>query len=104
MIQAKDGILVEGAEQDPVKFPGRTPIAPERFFDNYARTVAAARLSKLLDDDREGSGRDSQVENRVFSASERLAKGLVGRRVRIIALHVAQQGTQLLVGRVLVAT
>src|ERR1700693_3031420 len=99
MIQAKDGILVEGAEQDAVEFPGRSPIAPERFFDNYARTVAAARLSKLLDDDCEGSGRDSKVENRVFSASERLAKGLVGRRVRIIALHVAQQGTQFLVRR-----
>src|ERR1700681_3838306 len=99
MIQAKDGILVEGAEQDPVEFSGRSPIAPERFFDNYARTVAAARLSKLLDDDCEGGGRDSQVKNRVFSASERLAKGLVGRRVRIIALHVTQQGTQFLVRR-----
>src|ERR1700730_4797445 len=97
MIQAKDGILVEGAEQDPVEFPGRSPIAPERFFDNYARTVAAARFSKLLDDHCEGSGRDSQVENRVFSASERLAKGLVGYRGRIVALHVAQQGTQRLV-------
>src|ERR1700681_960814 len=63
MIQAKDGILVEGAEQDPVEFPGRSPIAPERFFDNYARTVAAARFSKLLDDHCEGSGRDSEVEN-----------------------------------------
>src|ERR1700726_3506248 len=99
MIQAKDGILVEGAEQDLVEFPGRSPIAPERFFDNYARTVAAARFSKLLDDNWEGGGRDSQVENRVLSTSERLANRLVGRRVRIIALHVAQQGTQLLVRR-----
>src|ERR1700730_1131176 len=99
MIQAKDGILVEGAEQDPVEFPGRSPIAPERFFDDDARTLAAARFSKLLDDNWEGGGRDSQVKNWVFSASERLAKGLVGRRVRIIALHVAQQGTQLLVRR-----
>src|ERR1700686_2395535 len=99
MIQAKDGILVEGAEQDPVEFPGRSPIAPERFFDNYARTVAAARLSKLLDDNCEGSGRDSQVENRVFSASERQGKGLVRRRVRIIAPAVAPEGTKLPVGR-----
>jgi hypothetical protein len=50
MIEAKDGILVKGAEQDPIEFPGRSLIAPERFFDNYARTVAAARFSKLLDD------------------------------------------------------
>src|ERR1700682_1074787 len=99
MIEAKDGIFVEGAEQDPIEFPGGSPIAPERFFDNYARTVAAARFSKLRDDDCEGSGRDSQVENRVLRASERLTNRLLGRRVRIIALYVAQQGTKLLVRR-----
>jgi hypothetical protein len=31
----------------------------------------------------------------VLSACERLTQGLVGRRIRIIALHVAQQGAEL---------
>src|SRR6202140_2655390 len=99
MVQTENSPFFKSSEQDAVEFPGGSPIAAERFFDNYARPRATARFSKLLDDHCEGSGRDSEVENRVFSASERLANRLVGRRVRIIALHVAQQGTQLLVRR-----
>src|SRR6202163_123823 len=95
MVQTEDSPFFKSSEQDPVEFPGGSPIAPERFFDNNARPATAARFSKLLDDHPEVGGRNSQIKNRVLSACERLTQGLVGRRIRIIALHVAQQRVEL---------
>src|ERR1700681_2014544 len=95
MVQTEDSPFFKSSEQDPVEFPGGSPIASERFFDNDARPVAAARFSKLLDDRPEVGGRNSQIKNRVLSACERLTQGLMSRRVRIIALYVAQQRAEL---------
>src|ERR1019366_8926484 len=95
MVQTEDGLFFKSSEQNAVEFPGRIPIAAERLFDNDAGPVAAARFSKLLDDYLEVGGRNSQIKNRMLSACERLTQSLVGRRVRIIALHVAQQRAEL---------
>src|ERR1039458_1794660 len=96
MVQTEYSPFFKCSEQDAVEFPGRSPIAAEGFFDNDARSVAAARFSKLLDDHSEVGGRNSQIKNRMLSACECLTQGLVGRRVRIIALDVAQQRAELL--------
>src|ERR1700733_11133414 len=95
MVQTEDSPFFKSSKQNAVEFPGRTPIAAEGFFDNDTRPVAAARFPKLLDDHPEVGGRNSQIKNRVLSARERLTQSLVGRRVRIIALHVAQQRAEL---------
>jgi len=72
MVQTEDGLFFESPKQDAVEFPGRISIAAERFFDNDARPVAAARFSKLLDDHSEVGGRNSQIKNRMLSSCERL--------------------------------
>src|ERR1700684_3089029 len=74
MVQTEDSAFFKSSEQDAVEFPGRSPIATERFFDNDARPVAAARFSKLLDDHPEVGGRNSEIKNRVLSASEHLTQ------------------------------
>src|ERR1700693_54051 len=42
MVQTEDSPFFKNTEQDAVEFPGGSPIAAERFFDNAARPVAAA--------------------------------------------------------------
>src|ERR1700683_119333 len=78
MVQTEDVLLFKSSEQDAVEFPGGSTIAAERFFDNDARPVAAARFSKLLDNRPEVGRRNSQIKNRVLRVSERLTQSLVG--------------------------
>jgi hypothetical protein len=39
MVQTEDGPFFKSSEQDAVEFPGRSPIATERFFDNDAHPL-----------------------------------------------------------------
>ena len=41
MVDAKDILLIEGAEKDLVQAPCRLKITPKRFFDDDARTLCA---------------------------------------------------------------
>ena len=72
MVQTEDSPLFKSSEQDAVAFFGRTSIAAERFFDNDARPVAAARFSKLLDDHPEVGWRNSEIKNRVLRATAKI--------------------------------
>src|ERR1700736_1068306 len=50
MVNAEDAILSKGAEQNLVEFLGRGEIPAERLFNNHSRTLGAARLCQLFDD------------------------------------------------------
>jgi hypothetical protein len=44
MVDAKDVLLVESAEQNPIEFLRRVEVVTEGFFNNDASTIGAARV------------------------------------------------------------
>src|SRR2546425_8771361 len=95
VVDPEDRCLIEGAEQDPVELLRGGDVVAERFLDDDAGAVRAARLAELLHDQLEQHGRDGQVVRRPSGGAQLFADGLERRRVLVVAVDVAQQAAQL---------
>src|SRR5258706_7015938 len=104
MVDAEDVLFVERAEQDPVEFLRRDTVVTERFFNDDASAVGAARLGQLFDNQPEQRGRDSEAMSRLRRGAQLPANGLEGCRVVIVTVDVAQQTRQFVQRRRIDAT
>src|SRR5262245_57589743 len=95
MIDTKDVLLVESAEQNPIEFLRRGEVVTERFFNDDASTTSAACLGELFHDELEKGRWDGEVMRRPLRRAELLADGLEGSHVFVIAVDVPQQAAQL---------
>src|ERR1700746_998820 len=68
----------------------------ERFLHNDSRAPPAIRFGQVLDNGFEQDRRNCQVVRRAFWLLEFLARCVEGRRILIVAVHVAQQSDQLI--------
>ena len=64
MIDPKDVLFVESAEQNPIEFPGRGEVVTEGFFNDDASTTRAACLGELFHDESEQGRGDGEVMRR----------------------------------------
>src|SRR5262245_31205983 len=95
MVDAKDRLLVEGTEQGTVERLRREEIVTERFFNNDARAVRASSFAQLFHNCLEQPGRNGEIVRWPLRRAQLLPEGLKRRRVLIVAVHIAQQTTQL---------
>ena len=98
VVDAEDRRLVEAAEQRPVQLPRRGEVRPKGFFDDHAGALGTARLGQLIHDQPEQRGRDGEIMRGPLRGAELCANGLERRRVRVVAIDIAQQAAQLLEG------
>ena len=71
-------------------------IAPERFFDDDPRLLGAAGFGETLHDRAEHARRNRQVVNRPGCGAQSLFQPGEGRRIGVVAAHIAQLRRQLL--------
>src|SRR5262249_7073711 len=94
MVDPKDSLLVEAAEQRAVQLLRRREVTAEGLLDDDARTGSAAGFAELLDDQLEHRGRNRQIVRRTLRGTELLAYGLERRRVPVVTVDVTQQARQ----------
>ena len=95
VIDAKDRLLLEGAEQRAVERLGRGKVVAEGLFDDDSRPLGAARSGQLLDDRPEQRRGDGEVMRGPLGPAQLLTKVCEGGRVAIVAVDVAQESAQL---------
>ena len=110
MIDAKNLILAENAEQFAIERPRRSEIGAERLFDDDASPCAVCltrqpRLAEMAADRRKTGRRRGQIEQPVavglalaLDAGELAADFFVSLRIVRIALHIGDAGEKLLHG------
>ncbi len=100
VIDAEDGLLVEGAEQRPVEPLRRAQVVAERLLHDHARVLRAARSGQLLHHRPEQHGRDGEAMRGPLGLAQLRAERLERGRVLVVAVDVAQKAAQLLGRRV----
>src|SRR6266478_8798618 len=99
MVDAKDRLLVERAEQNPIEFLSRGEVVTEGFFNDDASAPGAVRLRQLFHDQLEQRGRDGQVVRRPLCGAQLFTDRLKSRRVLIVTINIAQQAAELFESR-----
>src|SRR4026208_446953 len=91
MVDAKDSVFIERAEQNAVELFRAGEVATEWLLHNDSRLVRETTgLTELLHHGAEQDGRDRKIKRRSMSRAERLADGLERCRIIVIAVDVAQ--------------
>src|SRR5262245_46187766 len=88
MVDAKDGLLVEGAEQSLVELLRRDKIVAERLLDDDASAVGALSFTELFYDCAEQYRRNGEVERWLLRRAQLLTQSLKGRKVFVITVDI----------------
>src|SRR6185369_5415508 len=91
MIDAKDGVLVEGLHQGCVQAARRLQVRPEGLFDDDTRALCNAAFAKLLHHEAKESGWYRQIMCGVPERSEHSLDHGESLRLAIISVNVVQQ-------------
>ena len=95
MVDAEDRRLGEDAVQGLVERARRGRVVAEGLLDDDARVLGAARCPERLDDDAEEARGNRQVVHGTRGGAELLLERPEGRRVVVVAVHVAEERQQL---------
>ena len=82
-------------QEDPVQLAGRGEVAPEGLLQDHPRPRVAAGALKLLDHEPEERWRDGEVVGGVLRRAELAVQRLERRRIRVVAVDVAQEAGEL---------
>ncbi len=91
-------LLGKGCVQDAVELLGRLQIAAKRLFDNDACTLGRSGVRQMFDNGTKERRRNGQVVRRMLSSAQLFTKRVKSGTVRVVAIDIAQQTTQLLEG------
>jgi len=90
VVDAKDGAFLEYLVQGTVKGLCARKVAPERLFHDHPCIGRATGFRKALSDVGKHARRNREIVNRPLRRAQRLLQSGKGRRIGIVAVHVAQ--------------